>query len=476
MLKPLEERGIVKIQVDRLSRDPVKDYEREKTRISLNEEQLAAVNKVICDYDSGVRGTYLLYGITGSGKTEVYMELIERTIAEGKQAIVLIPEISLTYQNIGRFRRRFGRRVSVMNSKMSEGERYDQYVQAKNGEIDILIGPRSALFAPFRCLGLIIIDEEHSQSYKQESHPKYNAIDVAIERSKYHNAKVILGSATPSLETYARAKKGVYQLLSLENRVNGKSLPKVNIIDMNKGIRSSKGHFSLELLDAINKRISNGEQIILLLNRRGYSSFVTCRSCGYTYKCPNCDITLTYHKSSNTLRCHYCGYGDSLKDSCPSCHEKSLNNLGVGTQKIEEELQEIKDVFDYIRSKDPDLLGKIGGQVKSETGEDATIEEIIALRSKVYCYKTTDGHIGKRAKGTTHDAQEMQLDWDTYKKALETLTSIETRNVQFVRKVFKISSVDVYRQSLSVNDGKRYICQDGIHTHAFGYPLTSEDA
>ena len=311
-------------------------YSDNKTVINkLTEEQESVVNSVINNNSN----TYLIHGVTGSGKTEVYMSIIEHYLSLGKNCIVLVPEISLTPQMVNRFQNRFGDKIAAIHSALSDGEKYDEWRRIYRGEASIVIGARSAIFAPLKNIGVIIIDEEHSDSYKQsDPNPRYSAKDIALIRGKYHECSVIFGSATPSLETMARAKKGVYQLLSLENRVNGKSLPKVNIIDMNKGIRSSKGHFSLELLDAINKRISNGEQIILLLNRRGYSSFVTCRSCGYTYKCPNCDITLTYHKSSNTLRCHYCGFGDSLKDSCPSCHEKSLNNLGVGTQKIEEEI------------------------------------------------------------------------------------------------------------------------------------------
>ena len=311
-------------------------YSDNKTVINkLTEEQESVVNSVINNNSN----TYLIHGVTGSGKTEVYMSIIEHYLSLGKNCIVLVPEISLTPQMVNRFQNRFGDKIAAIHSALSDGEKYDEWRRIYRGEASIVIGARSAIFAPLKNIGVIIIDEEHSDSYKQsDPNPRYSAKDIALIRGKYHDCSVIFGSATPSLETMARAKKGVYQLLSLENRVNGKSLPKVNIIDMNKGIRSSKGHFSLELLDAINKRISNGEQIILLLNRRGYSSFVTCRSCGYTYKCPNCDITLTYHKSSNTLRCHYCGYGDSLRDSCPSCHEKSLNNLGVGTQKIEEEI------------------------------------------------------------------------------------------------------------------------------------------
>lgn len=283
--------------------------------------------------------TFLIHGVTGSGKTEVYMEIIDYYLSLGKSSIVLVPEISLTPQMVNRFQQRFGDRIAALHSALSDGEKYDEWRRVCRGEVDIVIGARSAIFAPLPNLGIIIIDEEHSDSYKQsDPSPRYNAKDIALIRAKYHNCSVVFGSATPSLETMARAKKGVYKLLSLPNRVNGKKLPNVTIVDMNKEIKKTRGHFSSLLIDAIWDCLNKQEQVILLLNRRGYSPFVSCRNCGYTFKCPNCDITLTYHKSSNTLRCHYCGYGEKVYNECPSCHEKSLNNLGVGTQKIEEEL------------------------------------------------------------------------------------------------------------------------------------------
>ena len=308
----------------------------------LQKKELTADQKYVVsqvDFNSGV---YLLHGVTGSGKTEVYMELIEKALNDGKGSIVLVPEISLTPQMVERFQKRFGDNIAALHSALSDGEKYDEWRRIARGEANIVIGARSAIFAPIDNIGIIIIDEEHSDSYKQDdSNPRYSAKDVAIMRGKVHNCPVIMGSATPSLESFARARKGVYKLLRLPNRVNGKSLPDVNIIDMNMEIKHSKGHFSLPLLKAIEEKINNNEQVILLLNRRGYSSFVTCKSCGYTFKCPNCDISLTYHKSSNTLRCHYCGYGTKVYDTCPECGEKSLNDLGVGTEKVEEELNKI---------------------------------------------------------------------------------------------------------------------------------------
>ena len=320
-----------------------KDRDFVKKKLTIDQESV--VKSVINGNDS----TYLLYGVTGSGKTEVYMEIIDHYLKLGKTSIVLVPEISLTPQMVNRFRERFGDKIAALHSALSDGEKYDEWRRIYRGEASIVIGARSAIFAPLKNIGVIIIDEEHSDSYKQsDSSPRYNAKDVAILRSKYHKCPVVLGSATPSLETMARAKKGVFKLLELPNRVNGKSLPKVSIIDMNDR-KKNKGNFSLELLNSIRDRLDKNEQIILLLNRRGYSNFVTCKNCGFTFKCPNCDITLTYHKSSNTLRCHYCGYGEKVYKKCPECKEESLSNLGVGTQKIEEELSKLFPISRILR-------------------------------------------------------------------------------------------------------------------------------
>ena len=313
--------------------------EKIETKKELTNDQKLVVDEVLAN--TGYF-PYLLFGVTGSGKTEVYMELIEDSLNKGKTSIVLVPEISLTPQMVLRFQKRFGDNIAAIHSALSDGEKYDEWRRIVSGEAKIVIGARSAIFAPLNNIGMIIIDEEHSDSYKQDdSNPRYNAKDIALLRGKYHNCPVIMGSATPSLEVFARAKKGVFKLLELPNRINGKSLPKINIIDMNEMISKTKGRFSPVLLEAINDRLLKNEQIILLLNRRGYSSFVTCKNCGYTFKCPNCDITLTYHKSSRTLRCHYCGYGTKVYDTCPECHEKSINDLGVGTEKVEEELNKL---------------------------------------------------------------------------------------------------------------------------------------
>ena len=315
------------------------DYKEEKRDIKeLTPDQSSCVNSVI----NGSDKAYLLYGVTGSGKTEVYMEIIDHYLKLGKTSIVLVPEISLTPQMINRFQVRFGNKIAAIHSALSDGEKYDEWRRIYRGEASIVIGARSAIFAPLDNLGVIIIDEEHSDSYKQsDPSPRYSAKEIALIRGETNNAKVVFGSATPSLEAMARARKGVFKLLELPNRINGKSLPKVEIVDMNKSLGKSRGYFSSSLIESISNCLEKKEQVILLLNRRGYASFVSCKICGYTFKCPNCDITLTYHKSSNTLRCHYCGHGEKVYLNCPECGEKSLNNLGVGTQKIEEELSKI---------------------------------------------------------------------------------------------------------------------------------------
>ena len=354
----LVKKGILVEEKKEHYRIDYKDFVYEKKK--LTDEQLNVVNSVIKDSPS----TFLIHGVTGSGKTEVYMEIIDYYLSLGKSSIVLVPEISLTPQMISRFRARFGDKIAALHSALSDGEKYDEWRRIVKGEVSIVIGARSAIFAPLKDIGVIIIDEEHSESYKQsDPSPRYNAKDIALIRGKNHKCPVILGSATPSLETMARAKKDVFKLLSLPNRVNGRKLPDVEIVDMNQEMKKSKGHFSLKLVSEIEDRLSKKEQVILLLNRRGYSNFITCKNCGYTFKCPNCDITLTYHKSSNTLRCHYCGYGEKVFTNCPSCGEDSLNRLGVGTQKIEEEINNLFADARVLRM-DYDTTSKKGAHEK----------------------------------------------------------------------------------------------------------------
>ena len=311
------------------------EVNKDKKKV-LTPSQQKVVNSVL---ENQRNVPFLLFGVTGSGKTEVYMQIIEEVLKRGETAIMLVPEISLTPQMVEQFSNRFGNQVAALHSALSEGEKYDEWRRIARGEASIVIGARSAIFAPLKNIGIIIMDEEHSDSYKQgDKSPRYHARDIAIWRAKYHSCPVLLGSATPSLESMARAEKGVYQLLVLKERVNGKSLPNVEIIDMNKEAKNGTSHITNRLLGDLCSCIDRGEQAILFLNRRGFSTFVTCKNCSETIKCPNCDITLTYHKSNRMLRCHYCGYATPLPKVCPHCKEEALSDLGVGTEKIEEEL------------------------------------------------------------------------------------------------------------------------------------------
>lgn len=325
----------------------------------LNEYQKEALNNI--KYSK--KDVVLLNGVTGSGKTEIYMHLIDEVIKGGKEAIMLVPEISLTPQIIERFKVHFSSNIAILHSGLSDGEKYDEYRKIVRGEVSIVIGARSAVFAPFKNIGIIIIDEEHSSTYKQDHNPRYNAIDVAIERAKYHNAKVILGSATPSIESYARGKKGYYELVVLNKRANDALLPKVKVIDMKDEIRNGNSIFSRELLEDINDRLEKNEQIMLLLNKRGYSSYLMCSNCGEVLKCPNCDITLTYHKTSGMNRCHYCGYAQNKVDKCPSCKVGELKSYGMGTERVEEE---VKRIFPNSRTlrMDIDTTSKKGAHSK----------------------------------------------------------------------------------------------------------------
>ena len=336
------------------------EVNKDKKKV-LTPSQQKVVNSVL---ENQQNVPFLLFGVTGSGKTEVYMQIIEEVLKRGETAIMLVPEISLTPQMVEQFSNRFGNQVAALHSALSEGEKYDEWRRIARGEASIVIGARSAIFAPLKNIGIIIMDEEHSDSYKQgDKSPRYHARDIAIWRAKYHSCPVLLGSATPSLESMARAEKGVYQLLVLKERVNGKSLPNVEIIDMNKEAKGGTSHITNRLLGEVSSCIDRGEQAILFLNRRGFSTFVTCKNCSETIKCPNCDITLTYHKSNRMLRCHYCGYATPLPKVCPHCKEEALSDLGVGTEKIEEELHRLLPNARVLRM-DVDTTSRKGAHKK----------------------------------------------------------------------------------------------------------------
>lgn len=338
VLRYFEEQGIASVESDEVYRNAVADAENipHVAPAVLSISQQMAVNQILSEWEHPDPRPVLLHGVTGSGKTEVYMELIDKVIKEGGQAIVLIPEIALTYQTVRRFYGRFGDKVSVINSRLSLGERYDQFKRAKQGELQVMVGPRSALFTPFGKLRLIIIDEEHESSYKSENSPRYHARETAIHRAKLEGARVILGSATPSMEAYYRAKEGEYVLVKLEARFEERPLPRVSIIDMREQLK--KGNrlaLSLELREDLSQCLKKGEQAMLFLNRRGYAGFVSCRSCGHVMKCPHCDVSLSEH-NGRKLICHYCGYETVKPDKCPVCSSPYIGGFKAGTQQIQQ--------------------------------------------------------------------------------------------------------------------------------------------
>ncbi len=337
--------------VNRYSKREYAAYDKRK----LNDEQFNALRDIIDSKDN----LFLLKGVTGSGKTEVYMNLVEYYINENKSSIILVPEISLTPQMVERFKGRFGGDIAIFHSRLSEGERIDEWYRVKQGKVKVAIGARSALFLPFSDLGLIIIDEEHESSYKSDSDPKYHVRDVAKFLSSSYKCKVVFGSATPSIETYFEAMKDEIKLIELKNRVDGISMPLITLVDMREELaNNNRSIFSKLLYEEINLRLKKKEQIILFLNRRGYSTFVSCRKCGYVFKCPNCDISLTYH-TNGTLACHYCGFQEPSRSTCPSCSSKYVKYFGIGTEKLEKEIlntfpeaRTIRMDFDTTRKKD----------------------------------------------------------------------------------------------------------------------------
>lgn len=334
-IRALEQSGFIEVITQTGYRNPVEHMSVDTYDKVLSAAQQSVVDAIEGDIAAGLRNTYLIKGVTGSGKTEVYMELIAHCIQSGCQAIVLIPEIALTYQTVMRFFARFGNRVSIINSRLSNGERYDQFERAKNGDIDIMIGPRSALFTPFSNLGLIIIDEEHENSYKSESVPRYHAREVAIEYARMSDAIVVLGSATPSVDSYYKAKTGVYRLLELDKRVDDRPLPKCEVVDLRQELREgNRSILSTRLQELMEERLLNGQQTMLFLNRRGKSAFMSCRACGFVVKCPHCDVSLSEH-SGGVMVCHYCGYRQPVPKVCPSCGSKYISGFKAGTQKIE---------------------------------------------------------------------------------------------------------------------------------------------
>jgi primosomal protein N' (replication factor Y) len=361
-LKPLLEKGFVRKEEREVLRDPYGGQHQERQdKLPLTRSQQAAFDEICGAMESGVARTILLQGVTGSGKTEVYLQAIAACVESGKQAIMLVPEIALTPQVVEQFKKRFGDRVAVMHSRLSAGEKFDEWRRIRSGEVEIVVGARSAIFAPFQKIGLIIIDEEHEISYKQDDHPKYLAREVAMYRGRQHGATVVLGSATPALETRWWAHQGLIGRVEMPERVRGQKLPKVRVIDMRQELHEgNRSMFSKALKKGIEERLQRSEQVILFLNRRGFATFVLCRSCGYVARCPECEIPLTYHKASGfeQLRCHYCGYAERKLERCPDCRGDHVRHFGTGTQRVEEELTRVFPGVKVIRMDVDTTSGK----------------------------------------------------------------------------------------------------------------------
>ena len=391
-LKELQEAGLLSLQSETIYRLP-KIAREEKQEIILNQNQQTILDNFRQDFAEGRCENYLLHGVTGSGKTEVYVGMLENVLNSGKQAIVLIPEIALTFQTVMRFYGRFGDKVSVIHSKMSAGERYDQMERAKRGEISIMIGPRSAVFTPFSNLGMIIIDEEHEGSYKSETNPKYHAREVAKKRCEMSHASLVLGSATPSIESYFKASCGEYKLLKLPNRINDLNLAAVQVVDLRQELKEgNRSVISRALRKQMQEALDKNQQIMLFLNRRGHTGFISCRSCGHVLKCPHCDVSLTLHKDGR-MRCHYCGYEQTTVKNCPECGSPYIGGFRAGTQAIEE----------VVRKEFPDA--KILRMDMDTTRKKGSYEAILESFSK----KEADILIGTQMIVKGHDFPAVTL-------------------------------------------------------------------
>lgn len=407
VLKALEKKEYIEIIEEKVERNPFLNKDIKPTKkLKLTEEQQNAFNKIDETINNNENKEFLLYGVTGSGKTEIYLQLIEKIIQKNKTAIVLVPEISLTPQMVERFIARFGQeKIAVLHSKLSIGERYDQWNKIKNGECKIVIGARSAIFAPIQNLGLIIIDEEHDSSYKSETNPRYNAKELAGYMAKKNNIPLVLGSATPDISTYYKAENNKIEMLKLTKRANESNLPKVDVIDLREELANgNRSILSRKLYEEIEKNLKDKKQTILFLNRRGYSTFVMCRDCGYTVKCKNCNITMTYHIKTNKLKCHYCGHEEKNLTECPECHSKNIKYFGTGTQRLEEDINKIfpeattirmdidtvtrknshEEILNKFKNDNIDIL--IGTQmvVKGHHFPNVTLVGVIAADSSLY--------------------------------------------------------------------------------------------
>lgn len=475
VVRSLEEQGVALLEEKRVYRTPIPMEEGKTFRVELTKEQTYAVEKFWKDYQEGQHKTYLLHGITGSGKTEVYMEMIRRVTAQGRQAIVLIPEIALTFQTVMRFRRSFGERVSVIHSRMSPGERFDQMMRAKTGEVDVMIGPRSALFTPFPDLGLIVMDEEHENTYKSQQIPRFHARETAVARANMEKASVVLGSATPSLEAMYRAKKGEYCLLELKERLGSQKLAQVYTVDLREELKQgNRTIISRKLAGMMQDRLEKKEQTMLFLNRRGYAGFLSCRACGNVMKCPHCDVSLSYHRGGK-LVCHYCGHEENRPSVCPECGSCHVGEFRAGTQQIEDV---VKKMFPLARVLRMDM-----DTTKNKNGH----EKILSA----FANEEADILVGTQMIVKGHDfpnvtlvgvlAADMSLYSDDYRageRTFQLLTQAAGRAGRGKKKgeaVIQTYSPNHYAvQSAAAQDYERFYREELRYRELMGYPPVSE--
>lgn len=380
-VRSLEEKNLIILYEKEINRTPIKKEIKTYRKLNFNYEQNYAFNQIVESIDNVRKDNYLIHGVTGSGKTEIYLQLVEEMLKRNKDSIILVPEISLTPQTIDRFVGRFGDEVAVLHSKLSHGERFDQWRSIRDGKVKIVVGARSAIFAPFRNLGLIIIDEEHEDTYKSSQNPKYNTLEVAQKRTELEDAMIILGSATPSIETYYRTLQGKFKLLNLKERATKQDLPKVVLVDMREELElGNKSIFSLALYNELKRNIEIGKQAILFLNRRGFSSFVSCRSCGHVIKCTNCEISMTYHRNVNRLRCHYCGKTEEIPKVCPECGSNYIKYFGVGTERVEVETKKLFPTARIVRMDSDTTIAKGSFEKILDDMKDRKIDILIGTQ------------------------------------------------------------------------------------------------
>jgi len=482
-VRAVADKGWLSLREVETGRDPFAGRSFKRTEpLPLTEGQRLVLTHIVASVDAREPKPFLLHGVTGSGKTEVYLQAIQRCLDMDRQAIVLVPEISLTPQMVERFKGRFGDAVAVLHSRLSQGERYDEWRKIRERRAQVAVGARSAIFAPFESIGLIIIDEEHESSYKQEESPKYHARDVAVKRARQHGAAVVLGSATPSLESYAAATAvrspagagaaAAPSLLAMPDRVAGRPMPPVAVVDMREELQAgNRSMFSRKLHAALADRLERREQSVLLLNRRGYSTFVMCRSCGYTATCPHCDISLTYHQKTRVLRCHYCGHSEGAPSKCPSCESEHIRFFGTGTQRVEEELAKLFPGIRVIRM-DVDTTTEKGSHEKwlklfGERKADVLLGTQMVAKGLDFPYVTLVGVVAA-------DTSLHLPDFRSAERTFQLLTQVAGRAGRHElpgEVVIQSYAPEHYAiQTAQHHDYESFVREELSHRRAMGYP------